>query len=152
MKCPYCKQDDDRVIETRATEAGVRRRRECSHCGRRFSSLEVVDKINITVIKRGGERQAFDRHKLETSIRIACRKRPIEPARIDDLVWKVEQKSLEDEGKEIHTRTLGELVIEELRQLDPVAFVRFSSVYRDYQDIDQFIDDIKKLKTGKKKR
>ena len=148
MKCPYCKDDDDRVVDTRSSDHGtsIRRRRECISCGRRFTSHETVEDINIKVLKKGGQKENFDIQKVLHSVEIACRKRPITVDQVKELSDLVEKKSFAVESKEITSRSIGDIIMRELKKIDAVAFVRFSSVYRDYQDIDQFIKALSQMK------
>lgn len=148
MRCPYCKDDDDRVVDTRSSDGGtvIRRRRECMSCGRRFTSNEKVEQINVMVIKKTGEKEHFDISKVIKSVEIACRKRPIASEQIKELSDRVERRSMEAEGREITSKSIGDYIMKELKKLDAVAFVRFSSVYRDYQNIDQFVNAINTIK------
>ena len=148
MKCQFCKADNDRVVDTRSCDGGtiIRRRRECLSCGRRFTSNEIVEEVTVSVIKKSGEKETFDIQKVLRSVEIACRKRPITGEQIKELADRVERRSLEAEDKEISTKIIGDFIMKELKKLDAVAYVRFSSVYRDYQDIDQFVKAINSIK------
>ncbi|MBF0244982.1 MAG: transcriptional repressor NrdR [Planctomycetes bacterium] len=148
MKCPYCKLDNDRVVDTRAVDEGhsIRRRRECLACKRRFSSIENVEEILVNVIKKDGSRELFDPTKVKRSVEISCRKRPVSQEQIEDLVWRVEKRSLETEGKEVSSASIGEFITSELKSVDPIAYIRFSSVYREYQNVEQFIEDVQSLR------
>lgn len=148
MKCPYCKEDQDRVVDTRSSDAGegIRRRRECLNCGRRFTSHEKVEVINVMVIKKNGTKQLFDIQKVIRSVEIACRKRPISPDQIKELADMIEKLSLAVEEKEITSDKIGTLIMSELKKLDPVAFVRFSSVYKEYKNVDEFIAELSHIR------
>lgn len=148
MNCPYCKDDNDRVVDTRSSDGGtvIRRRRECMSCGRRFTSNEKIELITVSVIKSDNTKQDFDYQKVYRSVEIACRKRPISQEKVKELVDRVERRSMEVESKEITSRNIGDFIMSELKKLDAVAFVRFSSVYRDYQNIDEFIEAINTIK------
>lgn len=148
MKCPYCKEDRDRVVDTRSYDegTGIRRRRECLDCGRRFTSHESVEEISITVIKKDGTRQDFDFQKVLTSVKIACRKRPLREEKIKQVADMVERQAMEIVSKEISTIQIGDLILNQLKDLDSVAFVRFSSVYREYDNVDQFITALEDIK------
>ncbi|MBF0198670.1 MAG: transcriptional repressor NrdR [Planctomycetes bacterium] len=149
MNCPYCKDDNDRVVDTRSSDHGtsVRRRRECLSCGRRFTSHETVEYISVTVMKKDGKKENFDIQKVIKSVEIACRKRPITVDQIKELADMVERKSMDIENKAITSRAIGDLIMSELKKLDMVAFVRFSSVYQEYQDVDQFILALNQMKS-----
>mgnify|MGYP000900721136 FL=1 len=145
MKCPYCGSLDSRVLDTREVGEGIRRRRECQGCNQRFTTYEQVAKVNLLVIKRDGRREPFDRQKLFDGILNACTKRPISSDAIDQLVSAVET-NLYNLGKaEVPSRVIGEMVIERLRDLDEVAYVRFASVYRSFSDLEALkreVDDL----------
>jgi transcriptional repressor NrdR len=148
MKCPYCKEDRDRVVDTRSYDEGmgIRRRRECLECGRRFTSHEIVEEISISVIKKDGNKEAFDFSKVLTSVKIACRKRPIREEKIKQVADMVERQAMEVESKEISSRQIGDLILNQLKDLDAMAFVRFSSVYKEYDDVKQFISALEDIK------
>lgn len=140
MKCPFCGAEDTQVKDSRPAEDGtaIRRRRACGACGARFTTFERVQLREITVLKRDGRRVPFDREKLARSIRIACRKRPVDEDRIERLVNSI-QRRLETEGEtEIPSRKIGEIVMESLKELDSVAYVRFASVYRNFNEASDF--------------
>jgi len=147
MKCPYCAADDDKVVDSRSMGDGlsIRRRRECLACGKRFTTYEHVDNIPVMVIKRDERREPYQREKLVEGIRIACRKRPVSEDQIEGIASQIELKVNSEFEKEIDSATLGELVMEQLRRLDQVAYVRFASVYRQFKDVNQFIDELKGL-------
>lgn len=148
MKCPYCKDDNDRVVDTRSSDngEGIRRRRECLTCGRRFTSHEKVEVINVMVIKKDETKQLFDIQKVIRSVEIACRKRPITADQIKELADMIEKLSLAVEEKEITSEKIGTLIMSELKKLDTVAFVRFSSVYKEYQNVDEFIAELRQIR------
>ncbi len=142
MRCPFCGHDDSQVKDSRPTEdnSAIRRRRQCEACGARFTTFERIQLRELTVVKSEGRRQSFEREKLERSVTIACRKRPIDPAKIERLVSGI-QRQLETSGEsEVSASTIGELVMEGLKQLDGVAYIRFASVYRDFTEPRDFED------------
>lgn len=147
MKCPFCSHLEDRVIDSRAGGAGdvIRRRRECAGCERRFTTYERVEDILPTVVKKDGRREPFDRRKLVRGLRIACNKRPVATEQIDTIVDAIEREAQESERREVSSAELGERVMNHLRGLDEVAYVRFASVYRSFRDIDQFMAELGKL-------
>jgi transcriptional repressor NrdR len=142
LRCPFCGHDDSQVKDSRPTEdnSAIRRRRQCEACGARFTTFERIQLRELTVVKSEGRRQSFEREKLERSVTIACRKRPIEPAKIERLVSGI-QRQLETSGEsEVSASTIGELVMEGLKKLDGVAYIRFASVYRDFTEPRDFED------------
>lgn len=142
MRCPFCAHEDSQVKDSRPTEdnGAIRRRRQCEACGARFTTFERIQLRELTVVKSEGRRQSFDREKLERSVTIACRKRPIEPAKIERLVSGI-QRQLETSGEsEVSASAIGELVMEGLKGLDGVAYIRFASVYRDFTEPRDFED------------
>ncbi len=142
MRCPFCGHDDSQVKDSRPTEDGasIRRRRQCEGCGARFTTFERVQLRELVVAKKGGKREPFEREKLERSIIIACRKRPVDPARIERLVSAI-QRQLETQGEtEVEADTIGQLVMDGLKALDPVAYIRFASVYKDFTEAKDFED------------
>jgi len=148
MRCPFCSHMEDRVVDSRLAQEGraVRRRRECDKCGQRYTTYEYIERIALNVIKRDERREPFDRDKLLTGIRLACKKRPISMARIDALVSEIENELYERaRGGEVSAKIMGELVMEMLRGLDDVAYVRFASVYRQFQDRREFVEELKRL-------
>ena len=147
MKCPFCSGVNDRVVDSRESREGevIRRRRECLACGRRFTSYETIEEIPYMVVKNDGRREAFDRKKLRAGLVKACEKRPVPPARLDAIVDEVETRLHDTEEREIATREVGALVMERLRELDKVAYVRFASVYRKFEDVDEFMNELKNL-------
>ena len=150
MRCPYCGNLDDRVIESRTLAKGatIRRRRECNECGYRFTSYENVEEKPFMVIKRDGRRQPFDRAKLGKGIERALEKRPVSNAGIENILTEIEDAAVMagKEDREITSAALGELVLDKLHALDKVAYVRFASLYRHFENIDEFVGEIKKLK------
>jgi len=147
MKCPFCYVPESKVIDTRASENGIsiKRRRECISCGRKFTTYERVEDIVSMVVKKDGTRQAFDRRKIVNGIVRACEKRPITIEQIDGIVNNIELQVYNRINKEITTDEIGELVMESLKELDDVAYVRFASVYRQFKDVNTFMDELKKL-------
>lgn len=147
MKCPYCAENRDRVVDSRESKDGatIRRRRECLGCGRRFTSYEGIEDIPYMVVKGDGRREEFSRRKLLTGLRKACEKRPVPAKKLEDIVDGVEQQLHDREEREISTREIGAFVMERLRELDQVAYVRFASVYRKFEDLDAFMDELKSL-------
>ena len=147
MKCPFCGADEDRVIDSRVSRDGyeVRRRRVCIKCGRRFTTYERVAEELPFVIKRDGRREPFSREKILNGVRKACEKRPISTDALEKLVDRVESWVLEQGKKEISSLEIGEKVMEELRKLDEVAYVRFASVYRQFKDVNPFFEELKMI-------
>ena len=144
MKCPKCGNDDDKVLDSRSSKEGavVRRRREGLKCGHRFTTHEEIDRDDLFVVKRDGRREVFQREKLEKSVRIACQKRPIPEAKVQDLIGGV-MSALE--GEEVASDQIGRLVMERLHELDEVAYIRFASVYRRFTDVNQFLSAITEM-------
>ena len=151
MKCPYCGQDEDKVVDSRSRDDGriIRRRRQCLKCGRRFITTEEIEDKTLYVIKSDGRREYYDRKKLMQGIQIACNKRPISVEQIDRIIENIESEIESDFVKEVESRISGRLVTKALRQLDEVAYVRFASVYRKFQDKEEFLKELKKLKKSK---
>lgn len=147
MKCPYCGRDNTRVIDSRPADDGgsIRRRRECDACMRRFTTYEKVETIPVIVIKKDNNRETYDRSKIESGIIRACHKRPISAVQVSGLVDEIEAVIFNKEVREISTREIGELVMEKLKGLDSVAYVRFASVYREFKDVNTFMDELKKI-------
>ena len=152
MICPYCENEDRKVIDSRHTEDGkaIRRRRECEECGRRFTTYEKVEEMILMVIKKDGSRQAFDRNKLLNGIIRACEKRPVSIADMEKIVDDIERGLNNMMEKEIDSNFIGELVMERLKDLDEVAYVRFASVYRQFTDVNTFVQEVERLLTTKK--
>ena len=150
MKCPFCGHSEDRVVDSRVGRDGefIRRRRECLRCSRRYTTYEYIEDVLPMVVKRDGRREPFDRAKLRNSILKACEKRSVGVQAVDDVIQDIEAKLHERAEKEISSLELGELVMEHLQKLDQVAYVRFASVYRQFKDIAQFMDEVKGLIKG----
>ena len=147
MKCPYCSHLGDKVVDSRESKEGevIRRRRECLECGRRFTSYERIDEIPYMVVKKDGTRERFDRQKLVQGLLKACEKRPVTVAALETIADRVEATLQERPEKEMATEEIGALVMDELKRLDKVAYVRFASVYRHFRDIGEFWDELKGL-------
>lgn len=154
MKCPFCGEDDDRVIDSRVSKEGyeIRRRRLCNRCGRRFTTYERVAEELPYVVKRDGRREPFSREKVLVGLRKACEKRPISIDVLEKIVDRIEAWAQERGGGEIKSIEIGEKVMEELQELDEVAYVRFASVYRQFKDINQFMQELKELLDRKERR
>ncbi len=152
MKCPFCECSDTRVIDSRHTEEGhaIRRRRECEKCGKRFTTYEKVEEVILVVIKKNGSRESFDRNKIMNGIIKACEKRPVPLSAIEKVVDDIERGINNMMEKEIQSSFIGELIMDKLKKLDEVAYVRFASVYRQFTDVDTFVAEVKSLKGGKK--
>ncbi len=151
MKCPYCGHLEDRVIDSRPTDEGsaIRRRRECAKCLKRFTTYEKVENIPLMVIKKDRSREPFDREKILNGLLRACEKRPVSVHDLEKLVDEIEAFVYNSMQREVTTRAIGELVMERLKDLDEVAYVRFASVYRQFKDINTFADELKKLLKNK---
>ena len=147
MKCPYCSATDTRVIDSRPAEDGssIRRRRCCDECGKRFTTYEKVETIPLIVIKKDNNREQYERSKIEGGILRACYKRPISATDIQRTIEKIETEIFSREEKEIPTSAIGEIVMEKLKELDEVAYVRFASIYREFKDVNTFMAEIKKI-------
>ena len=147
MKCPFCSSENTRVIDSRPAEENnsIRRRRVCDECDKRFTTYEKVETIPLIIIKKDNNREAYDRAKIEAGVLRACHKRPISAGQIERLVDEVETEIFKLEDKEIASEVIGEFVMEKLKNLDAVAYVRFASVYREFKDINTFMDELKKI-------
>ncbi len=147
MKCPFCGHVRDKVVDSRESGSGdaIRRRRECLACGRRFTSYERIEEIPYFVIKKDGRREAFDRNKLMTGLQRACEKRPVPAKALNAIVDAVEQMVQDSPDREVEARTIGEQVMRALKDLDKVAYVRFASVYRRFEDVEEFMTELKDL-------
>lgn len=147
MKCPFCSHIEDKVIDSRESKEAdvIRRRRECLRCQKRYTTYERVEEVPYLVVKKDGRREKFDRQKVLAGLLRACEKRPISMAKLAELVDEVEQTLSESVEREITTTKIGEILIDRLREIDKVAYVRFSSVYRDFQDVEAFLDELKDL-------
>jgi len=148
MRCPYCEGTEDRVVDSRTSREGraVRRRRECLGCGRRFTTYEYVEQRPLQVLKRDGTSEPYERRKLLRSVRLPCVKRPISPSEIEAMVDEIEDELGRSGKEEVESRVIGEMVMERLRKKDYVAYVRFASVYRNFQDLDEFVAELTDLK------
>ena len=151
MKCPYCGKENTRVIDSRPTDdSSIRRRRQCDECGKRFTTYEKVETLPLIVVKKDNNREPYDREKIVAGIVRSCHKRPISMKQINDMVDDIEGQIFNMEEKEIPTTTIGSIVMDKLKDLDEVAYVRFASVYREFKDVNTFMDEIKKyLKSSK---
>jgi len=152
MTCPFCGYRQDRVIDSRESKEGdlIRRRRQCLSCGRRFTTYERIDEIPYMVVKKDGRREKFDRQKVLNGLLRACEKRPISMANLAELVDEVEARLSDDSDREITTTEIGEMLMERLRNLDKIAYVRFASVYRDFKDVDAFFSELEALMRQKR--
>lgn len=147
MKCPFCNQENTRVIDSRPVpdNNSIRRRRQCDECGKRFTTYEKIETIPLTVIKKDQSREQYDRMKIQDGIMRACYKRPISVKTIENLMDEIETEIFNKEEKEVPSTLIGESVMDKLKELDAVAYVRFASVYREFKDIDTFMDELKKM-------
>ena len=151
MKCPYCSHLESKVVDSRPSDEGasIRRRRECLACHKRFTTYETVESLPLIVIKKDGSRQTFDRDKLLGSMLKACEKRSVPLAKLEELAREIEQSLQNDMEREVSSSEIGELVMDRLKEVDEVAYVRFASVYRQFKDIGTFMDELNKLLDGK---
>jgi transcriptional repressor NrdR len=147
MRCPFCGHSEDKVVDSRESREGeaIRRRRECLGCGRRFTSYERVEEVPLLIVKKDGRREPFDRQKLLRGIMAACQKRPVSLSSLEELVGDVQARLVEQPDREIASRTLGELVMDGLKAIDSVAYVRFASVYREFKDLPDFVKALEHL-------
>lgn len=147
MKCPFCGQENTRVIDSRPVpdNNSIRRRRQCDECGKRFTTYEKIETIPLTVIKKDQSREQYDRAKIQDGIMRACYKRPISVKTIENLMDEIETEIFNREEKEVPSTLIGEIVMDKLKELDAVAYVRFASVYREFKDVSTFMDELKKL-------
>lgn len=152
MKCPYCGDENTRVIDSRSAEDGdsIRRRRQCDKCGKRFTTYEKIETIPVFVIKKDNSREPYDRAKIEKGIMLSCRKRPVKIEKITGMIDDIENTILNQDSKEVPSSFIGELIMEHLRNLDQVAYVRFASVYREFQDVDTFMKELQNILTRDK--
>ena len=152
MKCPFCNYADTKVIDSRGQDDNsvIRRRRLCESCGKRFTTYERIDMIPVTVIKRDGTREIFDKNKLLGGILKSCNKRPVTAKQIETLVDDIENTLTGSGEREVHSKDIGNMVMKRLKELDEVAYVRFASVYRQFKDINTFIDELEKMLNEKK--
>ncbi|MBA4029364.1 MAG: transcriptional regulator NrdR [Planctomyces sp.] len=153
MMCPFCRHGETKVIDSRTSQDFViRRRRECLGCARRFTTYEKIEESPIRVIKKDGSRVPFDRDKIAHGLEKACYKRPISPERIEEIISAIERELYENFDREVPSREIGERVMEQLRTLDHVAFVRFASVYREFKDVNDFVEELQPILRGEGKR
>jgi len=147
MKCPYCNNPNTRVIDSRPSDENnsIRRRRQCDECSRRFTTYEKIETIPLVVIKKDNNREPYDRSKIEAGVFRSCHKRPISVDQINALIDEIETQIFNREEKEVPSHVIGEMVMEKLKNLDPVAYVRFASVYREFKDVNTFMEELKKL-------
>ncbi len=147
MKCPYCSCEDSKVIDSRPTDEGerIRRRRECTRCGKRFTTYEIIETVPLIVVKKDGTRESFDRSKLFNGLLRACEKRPVSVEEIEKSVIDIETQLQNSLEKEITSEKIGELAMDKLKNIDEVAYVRFASVYRQFKDVSTFVDEVTKL-------
>ena len=152
MKCPYCSDENTRVIDSRSAEDGdsIRRRRQCDKCGKRFTTYEKIETIPVFVIKKDNTREPYDRAKIEKGIMLSCRKRPVKIEKITQMIDDIENTILNQDSKEVPSSFIGELIMDRLRKLDQVAYVRFASVYREFQDVDTFMKELQNILTRDK--
>ncbi|WFD09141.1 transcriptional regulator NrdR [Tepidibacter hydrothermalis] len=152
MKCPYCSFLQSRVIDSRPTDEGtsIRRRRECESCKKRFTTYEKIEYVRLVVIKKDGNRESFDRSKIINGIIKACEKRPVSIEQIENIVDQIEYNINKNMFKEIETKKIGELVMEKLKNIDEVSYVRFASVYRHFKDINTFVQELEKILSEKR--
>jgi len=153
MKCPYCTHEESKVLDSRPVEDGaaIRRRRECLHCGRRFTTYERMDHVPVMVVKRDGRREPFDRGKIMKGIVLACGKRPVSMEDLERIVTEVEREVMNRGEHEVNTLQIGALVMERLRRLDDVAYVRFASEHRRFRDVDMLVEEAETLKERKRR-
>ena len=147
MKCPYCVDEDTRVIDSRPADdnTAIRRRRQCDVCGKRFTTYEKVEAIPLMVIKKDKSREAYDREKIVQGLIRSCHKRPVSMEKIEDCVNEIEAEIYNKETREIESSEIGEIVMDKIKNLDGVAYVRFASVYREFKDVNTFMDELKKI-------
>ena len=147
MKCPFCGHEEDKVVDSRASSDGaaIRRRRECLKCGKRFTTYEHLEEQPLMVIKKDDRREPFDRQKLLAGVVKACEKRPVSMERLEQLVDELERELSQQFEREVSSREIGERVMKRLHNLDPVAYVRFASVYREFKDVEQFMRELKEI-------
>ena len=146
MKCPYCGKENTRVIDSRPTDdSSIRRRRQCDECGKRFTTYEKVETLPLIVVKKDNNREPYDREKIVAGIVRSCHKRPISMKQINDMVDDIEGQIFNMEEKEIPTTTIGSIVMDKLKDLDEVAYVRFAAIYREFKDVNTFMSELKKM-------
>ncbi|MDP3731590.1 MAG: transcriptional regulator NrdR [Candidatus Omnitrophota bacterium] len=154
MRCLYCGCKEDKVVDSRATaeESAIRRRRECLKCGKRFTTYEYIEEVSLMVVKKDGRREPFDRKKVLSGITKACEKRPISMEKMEDIVIQIERAIQKKSDREVCASRIGELVMERLKTLDDVAYVRFASVYRQFKDVGQFMVELKDILNKEKRK
>ena len=154
MKCPYCQYLEDKVLDSRMIREGeaIKRRRECLQCGRRFTTYEHIEERRLLVVKKDGTREPFERSKVLRGLQLACRKRPVSAETLEQIADRIEAELYDRGENEVQAAVIGERVVEALRGVDPVAYVRFASVYRDFQDLTQFQELLERLKPESRKR
>lgn len=147
MKCPYCNESDTKVIDSRPADdnSSIRRRRQCERCQKRFTTYEKLETMPLMVIKKDDSRETYDRSKIEAGIIHSCHKRPVSPQQISSMIDEIENQIFNMEEREVPTSAIGELVMEKLKNLDEVAYVRFASVYREFKDVNTFMEELGKL-------
>lgn len=147
MRCPFCKSDNDKVVDSRSSETGgvIRRRRECLECSRRYTTYERVEEIPLRVVKKDGTRQPFERRKVLEGMMKACEKRPVPTDALERIVQDIERRLADIADREVTSQQIGEMVMQHLRELDQVAYVRFASVYRAFKDINQFLEELRPM-------
>ncbi len=148
MICPYCKHTEDKVVDSRSSGTAIRRRRECLGCGHRFTTYEYIEMVPLTVVKRDQSREPFEREKLLAGISMACKKRPVSRQRIEEMINSIENTLMASDSQEVRYDQIGNLVMEELRKTDPVAYVRFASVYREFKEVGEFVAQVQELNPG----
>ena len=153
MKCPYCGYSESKVIDSRPTDEGerIRRRRECLNCAKRFTTYEVIETVPVVVVKKDKSREAFDRNKLLNGLLRACEKRPVSYTQLDAAVDRIEQQLLNSYDREVSSIHIGDLAMQELKQMDDVAYVRFASVYRQFSDVNTFMEELKDMLDSRSK-
>lgn len=154
MKCPFCKKDNDKVVDSRASNDGfaIRRRRECLECGRRYTTYERIEELPLRVVKKDGSRVPFERRKITSGLLKALEKRPVSMEQVERITDKIESQITQMFDKEVSSKFIGELVMKELRDLDQVAYVRFASVYRDFKDVNEFVEEVRPMITSVPKK
>lgn len=147
MKCPFCSRENTKVIDSRPADdnSSIRRRRVCDGCGKRFTTYEKIETIPLIIIKKDNNRETYDRSKIEAGVLRACHKRPIPVQKINQLIDEIEQELFNRDVKELESKVIGELIMEKLKVLDSVAYVRFASVYREFKDVNTFVNELKKM-------
>ena len=147
MKCPYCNEDETKVIDSRPADdnCSIRRRRQCEKCGRRFTTSEKLETMPLMVLKKDNSRETYDRSKIESGVIRSCHKRPVSTQQIDSMIDEIENQIFNLEEREVSTTMIGEMVMERLKELDEVAYVRFASVYREFKDVNTFMEELGKL-------